>query len=346
MIAKENFDLEHIKDLRERTMLDPILLERILYAFGLLEAITLAKLPFIFKGGTRLMLLLEHPHRLSTDIDILVEPGTDIDAYIYRASQIFPFKSVEEQHRIGKSGIEKRHFKFQYDSPNLNSDFYILLDVVFAHSPYMAIVNRPIKNEFLLTEGENSIVQIPNIDCILGDKLTAFAPHTTGIGFDKKKELEIIKQFFDVANLIDFMKNQTLVTETYSKTVQEEIQYRGLNISKDDVLQDTINTAACFIDKGFFNQDEYKLLMSGIKSIRPHIIGQKYSGEIAAIDACKIIYLAACIFTDTEFKTIIQTEEYATIVIENARFRKMNYMKKRNIVAYGYLTEAIRLLEK
>ena len=37
------------------------------------------------------MLLMEHPCRLSTDIDIIAEPGTDLDKYLDRASEIFPF---------------------------------------------------------------------------------------------------------------------------------------------------------------------------------------------------------------------------------------------------------------
>lgn len=58
-------------------------------------------------GYACLMLLMEHPRRLSTDIDIIAEPGTDLDKYLDRASEIFPFKDVEEQKRIGKNNIEK-----------------------------------------------------------------------------------------------------------------------------------------------------------------------------------------------------------------------------------------------
>jgi predicted nucleotidyltransferase component of viral defense system len=42
-------------------------------------------MPFVFKGGSCLMLLLEHPKRLSTDIDITVEPGTPLDEYFQTA---------------------------------------------------------------------------------------------------------------------------------------------------------------------------------------------------------------------------------------------------------------------
>ena len=75
MITKETYSLEYVNTLREKYKKDPSLLERVLFAFGLLEAITRVGMPFIFKGGTSLMLIFDHPLRLSTDIDILVERG-------------------------------------------------------------------------------------------------------------------------------------------------------------------------------------------------------------------------------------------------------------------------------
>lgn len=47
----------------------------------LLEASRKAELPFIFKGGTSLLLLPETPRRLSTDIDIN-QPGRN-GAYLW-----------------------------------------------------------------------------------------------------------------------------------------------------------------------------------------------------------------------------------------------------------------------
>ena len=41
---------------------------------------------------------------------------------------------------------------------------------------------------------------------ILGDKLTAFAPHTTGVPLCVGKSMEIAKQLFDVATLIDVLE--------------------------------------------------------------------------------------------------------------------------------------------
>ena len=200
MIRKDCFADAYIRKLQQKSQRDPILLERAIYAFGLLEALAQVGLPFIFKGGTCLMLLLEHPRRLSTDIDIIVEPGTDLDRFISEASRIFPFRSEEEQKRRGMNHIEKRHFKFTYDSPVNGKPFYILLDVLFEENQYAELVNKEIRNDLLLTEPEYLTVQIPSADCILADRLTAFAPHTVFCqvkipGFAKANSLVLPREF-------------------------------------------------------------------------------------------------------------------------------------------------------
>lgn len=89
MLLQNNYTAEHIAELKALTGADPSILERTVFAFGLLEALSRVKMPFIFKGGTSLLLLLKEPKRLSTDVDIIVEPGTDVDKYINAAGQIF-----------------------------------------------------------------------------------------------------------------------------------------------------------------------------------------------------------------------------------------------------------------
>ena len=126
-----------------------------------------------------MLLLLEEPRRLSTDIDIIVEPETDINSLITQAGKIFPFIDVTENVRKGANRIEKRHFRFHFRSPRTEKDINVLLDVVFERNPYRKVINMPIRVPLLLHEGEDLWVKVPDKNCILGDKLTAFAPHTT-----------------------------------------------------------------------------------------------------------------------------------------------------------------------
>jgi len=85
---------------------------------------------------------------------------------------------------------------------------------------------------------------LPTVGCILGEKLTAFAPHTTGIPFGIGKELEIVKQMYDVACLFDVATDYNDVYETYMATVKSEISYREKNLSYQDALMDTIDSSA------------------------------------------------------------------------------------------------------
>lgn len=52
MISRENYKEAHIRELQASSKGDPGLIERTLYAFGLLEALRQVGMDFIFKGGT------------------------------------------------------------------------------------------------------------------------------------------------------------------------------------------------------------------------------------------------------------------------------------------------------
>ena len=345
MIDKHVYEIDYIRDLQKKYASDPGLIERAIYAFGLLEAIKNVDMPFCFKGGTSLMLILDKPARLSTDIDILVEPGTDVDDYIEKASRIFPFLNMEEDIRKGKNGIMKRHFKFTYFSPIRSTEFYILLDVVYAHLPYAKTVQKEIKNELLLTNGENLSVDIPTADCILGDKLTAFAPHTTGILLGCGKELEIAKQLFDTAMLFDYLSDYSLFAETYKTAVKEETAFRGEKWSSEDVLNDTINACISIVSRGAINKEDYAEYLYGIKSLKNHILLSGYNTDDVTWKACKVMYLSSCLLSGNSFRRIDNPEEYIAASLEGSEYKRLAYVRKQRLDAYAYLVEATRNLK-
>lgn len=348
MLSKETFGLEHIRKLQKNSGRDPVLIERVLYAFGLLEALVRVEMPFVFKGGTCLMLLLDEPMRLSTDIDIIVEPETDIDDYIQKASEIFPFRYSEEQKRVGKNKIVKRHFKFFYPSPITDDEFHIILDVLFEENNYLSVITKEINNSLLiLSEEERCNVIVPNVNCILGDKLTAFAPHTTGIPIGIGKEQEIMKQLFDVATLLDAVDDFTEVKETYRRIAAEEISYRGLDITYKEALMDTIRAASCIIGKGHTDEEEFPLYMSGAKAVASHIFQERYSGEKAVFQACKVLCLAAYVLADEdEMIQIVHPEDYVAAKISMKEYSKLSYIRKLKLESFGYLVEGVQALEE
>lgn len=225
-------------------------------------------------------------------------------------------------------------------------EFYILLDILYSEIPYVETIEKEVKNELLIVDGLKTMVTVPSAECILGDKLTAFAPHTTGVSLGVGKSMEIAKQLFDVATLIDAMENQNIVRKTYDKVVLEELGYRGLTIGKEEVLQDTINACLSIISRGTMYKEDYAEYLKGIKAVGTHILFFNYSGEIAAHQACKVMYLAACLLKEKEFVKIEHSEEYIAQKIDQKKYKGLSSIKKQKLEAYGYLVEAVRLLDE
>ena len=58
MIIRDNYGEDHIKCLMDKSHKDPQLIERALYALGLLEALAQTGLEYIFKGGSSVIIRL------------------------------------------------------------------------------------------------------------------------------------------------------------------------------------------------------------------------------------------------------------------------------------------------
>lgn len=290
------------------------------------------------------MVLLKEPERFSTDIDIVVSSGTDIDKYIREAGRIFPFFHEEEQYRAKRNNIEKRHFKFLYLSPISNSPVTVLLDVLFEENHYSTVITKSISNKLILTDNKDVTIKVPGINCILADKLTAFAPHTTGIRIEDKKELEIIKQMFDCASLLKEITDFSEVKRTYDSIVKTEITYRNLSISKEDVLLDTIKSAAVIVGRGsLIKSDDFTVYSKGIRAIQSHLLSKKYDMNAASRDACLVMYLASNVFNDSScFRLIEEFEFYKEKKLDNKEFSKLNSLKKVNLTDFAYTFESLK----
>lgn len=70
---------------------DVALIEKTIRAFSLLEALALSGCPFVFKGGSSLMLHLNTSKRLSIDIDVICPPGTIIEDYLKQYAEEYGF---------------------------------------------------------------------------------------------------------------------------------------------------------------------------------------------------------------------------------------------------------------
>ena len=89
MIQKETYLLDNIQRIKDKYNLDPELIQRAIFALGLVETLIVVGADFVFKGGSSLMLLNETPKRLSTDVDILVDPAYDKNLLYQKVGYLF-----------------------------------------------------------------------------------------------------------------------------------------------------------------------------------------------------------------------------------------------------------------
>ena len=187
---------------------------------------------------------------------------------------------------------------------------------------------------------------------LLGDKLTAFAPHTTGIPFFKDAKdcsMEINKQLFDIASLFDLTADLSVSTETFKKFAEVELQYRKQEgLTTQDVLQDIFNTACCISLRGVVSPDEFQLLQQGITKVRSFIHSEIYTLDSAIINAAKAAYLSKLIeLGKTEVHHFDKANVPALLdaVISDPLPTKFNKFKKSNIEAFFYWNEIQKLIE-
>ncbi|MDO4827336.1 MAG: nucleotidyl transferase AbiEii/AbiGii toxin family protein [Bacteroidia bacterium] len=281
---------------------DVNLIEKVIRAFSLVELLSYSGCPFIWKGGTALMLLLSGTrHRMSIDVDVICPPGTDIEDYLqdYRN---FGFLDMETVERIQRgTNIPKTHSKFFYKLAFRDSEARpgnILLDVLYEDSHYNKVERKPIQCPFVETDGQPLLVSIPSVNDILGDKLTAFAPNTSGIPYFKGANdcnLEIIKQLFDIGRLFDKMDDLSVVASAYDKIARVELAYRTMEEDPLLSLKDTFDTALCLSTRGALGKGDFAALQNGVSRLRSFIYLGKYQIEQASADAAKAAYLATLI---------------------------------------------------
>lgn len=360
MISTESFEASWIDSKsKELQYNDKNIIEKVIRAFSLLEMLAKSGCPFHFKGGSCLMLLLKNGrHRLSIDIDIICPPGTDIEQYLYAYKEygFIDYKSVE---RIQRSAdIPKSHSKFFYQVAFLGDNTRqesILLDVLNEECHYEQVLELPIDNPFLKTDGAPSKVKVPSIGDILGDKLTAFAPNTTGIPYFKinpdgsKRDcsMEIIKQLYDIARLFEEVDNLEVTTKAFSRIAEVELSYRGYGNTPKIIFEDVRQTALCLATRGVEGQGNFTMLQQGVSRIKSFMFQGGYVIDNAIIDAARAAYVATLIENG-----ITAIERYdgnpksiANLSIQPSLTSKLNKLKRQSPEAFYYWAMISRLLK-
>jgi hypothetical protein len=324
---------------------DPILIEKMIMALTLVENLRLSGLDFIFKGGTSLTLLLGKPSRFSIDIDIVLTKSQNHLSFFESVVDQGAFYRYEENRRPGE--LPKQHYKFFFHSVIQNKESHILLDILFDDHPYPGLIEVNIDTPLLLVEGQMTAVTCPVVECLLGDKLTAFAPNTTGIQYGLGKDIEMAKQLFDIGALFDVASDVDLIRKTFEWTAVKELAYRGMpELAPTDVLLDSFQTACLIGTRGAIAGGEYAELVSGIKKLAAFVYSTTFTIDTAIVCASKVAYLAGLILKQTSGIARFQTNiDISSWIISNPEYAKLNKIKKTSPEAFFYFYRALQLLQ-
>ncbi len=362
MIRPICFEKEWIEDLRKQKgsrRLNPPLLEKMIHALYLLQNLKKQGLDFVFKGGTSLVLLLEDANRFSVDIDIIANkpydnPSTrsEIESLLNRIVDDSNFQSWKlDDSRSYQEGVPKAHYKLEYQ-PRYDPSGYILLDILFEKNYYPNLIEVPVQAQWIESD-EIISVTVPDIDSITGDKLTAFAPNTTGIKYGSDKELEIIKQLFDIGHLFDRVDSIGVLATSFEAFVNEEAGYRGLSIGTNDVLSDIIETSKTIARRDKNTEEPYKSnfseLKKGILQFGPFLISGSFHLDEAITASAKAAYLAAKLSVkDHSTLKRSEGEDISGLLIEDPDWNFLNKLKKlpdKSAFYYWYQTVALLTAE-
>lgn len=330
---------------------DKILVEKVVRALLLLEGLSSSGLNFIFKGGTALMLLQGSTKRLSIDIDIIMPVKQELDKAFEKIVKDKRFTRFELQERQVNSHIEKAHYKFFFEPvyKTARAEEYVLLDILFEMPQYQQIVSQNIDSTFVFQSGKPLMVQVPVFDDLLGDKLTAFAPNTTGIPYEKggqSRAMEIIKQLYDIGNLVEQMQNPVITATTFHAFAKTELGYRNIESDTNLVLDDIFDTALTISTKGQLGNGNMDALMQGIGQLKQYIFSENYHIEKAVTHAARAAYAASLVrMGEKGAQHFTEPMEIKDWNIINQQYNKLNKLRKSNPEAFYYWYRALTLLK-
>ena len=358
MIAEICFTADWLdKKRKELKGVDPSLLERALHAFALLGHLAESDLKFVFKGGTSLLLHVPVIRRLSIDIDILCSaPTAELDRVLAEAAKVPPFIRYEEDERGSRGLPERRHFKFFYTPLVVgNPAPYVFLDVVEEpHVPHEVTV-KPIMPDILEIRRE-ILVTVPTVESLLADKLTAFAPRTTGVPFAPNNgkpadTMQIVKQLFDVGELFSLAKDLAAVRRVYQKVYAQENVYRGGGFAPADALEDTLQASLSLSMhrlKGVKDSTEALMLEDGARKLTSHLVDHRFNLDMAKLAAAKAALTAKLVKSEDAgaslgaFRTVPPPEELRQLKIEG-EWERLNRLMSVNPEAFWYWYQASKL---
>lgn len=354
ILTPKCYTREWLLEQAARTGTQDVVLEKCIHALTLVAALSEESLEFVFKGGTSLMLHLNPVRRLSIDVDIAsLEPLDRVTEVLGRICNGKPFKAWSHQDWRDGENPPTKYFKLTYDSAlRPGEEDSVQLDVLVTKSPHPVIEEKVVIADFVELEREVK-VRIPSLNCLLGDKLAAFAPTTIGVlyqPYSKKtgeptepRPIRVMKQLFDVGELFAAATDQRAVAASYRQHFEVQNTFRGGKFTIENALEDTLGAAysLCQIDlKPQIDDGNRAFFRTGMKALGTHLIRSNFTLSDSKTAAARAALLASHIKSGNTGKSLAEMRSVPSDVSVlkslriDGRWKKLHTLRKTNIEAF------------
>ncbi|MDF7824461.1 nucleotidyl transferase AbiEii/AbiGii toxin family protein [Pontiellaceae bacterium B12227] len=353
MILGKCFSESHVRQCcKEMNLQGTLLLEKSIHALALLGSLSESGIPFVFKGGTSLLLHLTEIRRLSIDIDIVSHVSKEqLTKVLDKITSTKPFNKYVEVSPGFSGKPDMLRFEVHYDPIIDTTQPYVLLEVVEEENCPLPCEQKTISASFINTDRDVKVTT-PTVNALLGDKLTAFAPNTIGVHYQDEHgastALQVVKQLFDIGELFDHVTDMAEVRTAYKASYAVENKYYDERYSLDQVINDTADTALALCrynkgDKASVTSD-ISAISLGIDELRNHLVRNEFRLKSEAQIAAAKTYALAEYARENISMTVndrLKSVNDKISVISNTNlpdeYRDMEHLKQINPKAFYYL---------
>ncbi|MBN2194995.1 MAG: nucleotidyl transferase AbiEii/AbiGii toxin family protein [Polyangiaceae bacterium] len=271
------------------------LAELVVHCLELVATLASRGVPFRFKGGNSLLVLLEDPQRFSIDVDVVTTLGRDALTEEVGATteESDVFTRWESRAPRTKPWLPLISYKIFFDSCfEASEPAYVMLDAVLEPPPYPG--TRRLVRCGSLYESEVE-VEVPTISGLIGDKLLTIGPSTLGIPIGKNKAAQRLKHVFDVATLSRRDWDADAVRQSLRATKAQEEAIQRRTHPWHEVLADT--RRFCELPLAYAEPpaleataDPYLAeITSGFVEFRQHLFRAAYRWELFKDDCRRVL---------------------------------------------------------
>ncbi len=295
---KDFFSVDHIRASAFHVSFE--LAEQALHCLELVCELVEENLPFQFKGGNSLLIILDRPQRFSIDVDIATDcPKARIEEALDRIVNRFGvfYRWAPRQHKT-KPWIPLTSY-YLYYKPAFprEAESSIMLDVQLHLSPYRCEKKKISCGNLFRSDVS---VDVPLPAGIVGDKLLTLGPDTLGIPIGKGKAHQRLKHVFDISCLLDLHPRLYEIRESFDRCLAFENRLQDKNVCCKEVVLDTIGCLRSVIDYSEPPENPEKETAlgehcSGFSRFKAHLFNSDYSWHDLRIDMSRAAFCIAAV---------------------------------------------------